>query len=84
MKSCTKAKAMRKNWNSAKTFVGSGTRIIGVHKACGGNVKYTATASMGFSWCDKCKASSTKGDCIVTARAPTPIAPVTYPRNPWD
>jgi len=39
----------------------SRTRVIGIHKGCGGKVSYTVSGSMAFRSCEKCRANGMYG-----------------------
>lgn len=39
-------------------------KVAGIHKNCGGEVIYYSTNTRGWRTCDKCKASSIRGDSV--------------------
>lgn len=50
-----------KNYNFGST-VG---KLAGYHHNCGGEVVYNSTPRMGYRVCEKCKASSLRGNPVI-------------------
>lgn len=45
-------------------------RIVGTHDVCGGDILYQTTPGQGWRFCNRCPASSMRGDAITLTTDP--------------